>query len=72
MSKRSTTPSNVSFTSQGANASTGASTLKGAKDKAIVVKSNSNAVQVDADGALWDTVANKFVLPEDTNIKDAA
>jgi len=42
------------------------------KDKSVIVKSNSHPVQVDADGACWDTTSNAFVKPEDTNLHDPA
>lgn len=32
------------------------------------VVSNTNVIEVSSDFALWDTVANKFVKPEDTNL----
>ena len=48
------------------------STVKqaGNPNSGVTVKSNGNAVEVWADYACWDTVANKFVNPEDTNLKD--
>lgn len=40
------------------------------KPVSIKVKSNNNTVDVHSDGACWDNVANKYVLPEDTTCKD--
>lgn len=34
----------------------------------VVVTSNSHPVQIDADYSIWDTTANAYVKPSDTNL----
>lgn len=38
-----------------------------AKPLVVTVTAGGNAVQVSSDMALWDTVANAYVRPENTN-----
>lgn len=42
-------------------------TLNNDNSSKMKVIGSNNVVQVSADCAIWDTIASKFVKPEDTN-----
>ena len=60
-----TQPTNVSLSIQG-------QPFVGEANKTIITTSGSHAVEVDADYALWDTVSNVYVTPDQCNFRNPA